>query len=128
MTKTSAFVRQNLLLNLLMSAFGGQKIPILLKIDLDVSKNDDFSTIIIDSEIKKAIIAAGPKQPEGPFPKDPLQSGCSFSTNYYHFVAQSGLKLRRYWLCYSSSMNRVYCQLCWLFPHENCSTGTSYAL
>ena len=36
------------------------------------SKNDDFPSIIVNSEIKKAIIAAGPKQPEGPFPKDPL--------------------------------------------------------
>ena len=50
----------------------------------DASKNDDFPTIIVNSEIKKAIIAAGPKQPEGPFPKDPLQSGRLFSINYYH--------------------------------------------
>ena len=46
--------------------------------------------------MKKAIIAAGPKQPQGPFPKNPLQSGRSFSINYYPFVKQSGLKLRRY--------------------------------
>ena len=92
----------------------------------DASKNDDFPTIIVNSEIKKAIIAAGPKQPEGPFPKDPLQSGRLFSTNYYHYVTQSGLKLRRYWSCYSSSMDRLYCQPCWLFSHENVSPGTSY--
>ena len=30
----------------------------------DTSKNDDFPTIIVNSEIKKAIIAADPKQPE----------------------------------------------------------------
>ena len=41
----------------------------------DASKNDNFPTIFVYSEIKKAIIAAGPKQPEGSFPKDPLQSG-----------------------------------------------------
>ena len=33
----------------------------------DASKNDSFPTTILNSEIKKAIIAAGPKQPEGPF-------------------------------------------------------------
>ena len=56
----------------------------------DASKNDDFPTIIVNSEIKKAaIIAAGAKQPEVPFPKDPLQSGRLFSTNYYHYVTQS---------------------------------------
>ena len=76
----------------------------------DASKNDDFSTIIANSEIKKAIVAAGSKQPEGPFSKDPLQSGRSFSTNYYHFVTQSSLKLRKYWLYYPSSIDRVYCR------------------
>ena len=71
----------------------------------------------------KAIIAAGPKQPEEPFPKDPLQNGRSLSTNYYYYITQSGLKLPKYWLCYSPSMGRVYCQPCWLFFNEN---GTSY--
>ena len=78
----------------------------------DASKNDDFPIIIVNSEIKEAIIAAGAKQPEGSFPKDPLQSGCLFSTNYYHYVTQSSLKLRRYWLCYLSNMDCVYCQPC----------------
>ena len=52
----------------------------------DASENDDFLTGIANSEIKKAIIAAGPKQPEGPFPKDPLQTSRSISTNYYHYT------------------------------------------
>ena len=85
----------------------------------DASKNDDFPVIIVNLEIKKAIIAAGPKQPKGTFPKDPLQSDSSFLINYHHFVTQSGLELPRYWLCYSSSMDRVYCQPFWLFSHEN---------
>ena len=55
----------------------------------DASKNDDIPTIFVNSEIKKEIIAAGSKQPKGPFPKDLLKSGRSFSTNYYHFVTQS---------------------------------------
>ena len=80
-----------------------------IKDRLDTSKNDDFPTIIVNSEIRKALIAAGPKQSEGPFPKDPLQSGRSFLTNYYHSETQSSLKLQKYWLCYSSSMDRVYC-------------------
>ena len=46
----------------------------------DASKNDDFPTIIVNSEIKKEIVAAGPKHPERPFAKNPLQSGCSFCT------------------------------------------------
>ena len=78
----------------------------------DASKNDDFPTIILNSKIKKAIIAAGFKQSKGSFSKDPLQSGHLFSTNYYHYVTLSCPKLRRYWLCYLSSMDRVYCQPC----------------
>ena len=68
-----------------------KKILILGTIDRsDASKNDNFPTIIVNSEIKKAaIIAARPKQPEGPFPKGPLQSGCLFLINYYHYVTQS---------------------------------------
>ena len=65
----------------------------IIKDRSDATKNDDYRTIIVNSEIKRAIIAAGPKQPEGPFPKDPLQSGRLFSTNYYHYVTQSGLNL-----------------------------------
>ena len=91
----------------------------------DASKNDDLPIFIVNSEIKKAIIATGPKQSEGPFPKDPLQNSRSISTNYHHFVTQLGLKLRRYWLCYSLSMDCVYCQPCWLFSHETVSPGTS---
>ena len=66
----------------------------------DANKNGSFPIIFVNSEIKKEIIAAGFKQTEEPFPKDSLQSSRSFSTNYYHFVMQSDLKLRRYWLCY----------------------------
>ena len=62
----------------------------------DASKNDYFLNIIVNSKIKKASMEAGPKQPKRHFPKVPLQSDRSFSTNYYHFVTQSGLKLGRY--------------------------------
>ena len=106
----SAFVRQNLLVDVNSFNNGTNEENFNTTKDRsDASKNDDFPTIIVNSEIKKAIIVAGPKQPEGLFPKDPLQSGRLFLTNYYHYVTQSGLKLRRYWLHYSSSMDRVYC-------------------
>ena len=41
-----------------------------------VSLNDsDFPSTFTNPEINRAIIAAGPMQPEGPFPKDPPQTG-----------------------------------------------------
>ena len=74
----------------------------------NASKNDDFPTFNVNSEIKKVIIAAGPKQPEGPYPKDPLQSGRLFSRNYYQYLTPSGLKLRRFWLCNHQHISALY--------------------
>ena len=92
--------------------------------------NSDFPTTITNPEIKRAIIAAGPTQPEGPFPKHPLQTGRSFSNSYYNFITRSGVTLRRFWLCYSRSIDRVYCQPCWLFSSKNAPPsrpGTSFS-
>ena len=97
-----------------------------------VSLNDsDFPTTITNPEIKRAIIAADPTQPEGPFPKESPQTGHSFSNSYYSFITQSGVTLRRFWLCYSRSIDRVYCQPCWLFSCKNAPPsrpGTSFSL
>ena len=85
-----------------------------------VSLDDsDFPTTITNPEIKRAIIAAGPTQPEGPFPKDSPQTGRSFSNSSYTFITLSGVTLRRFWLCYSRSIDGVYCQPCWLFSCKN---------
>ena len=51
------------------------KIPIPLKIDQMQAKMTNFSTIIVNLDVKKAIIAAGPKQAKGPFPKNLLELG-----------------------------------------------------
>ena len=97
-----------------------------------MSLNDsDFPTTITNPEIKRAIIAAGPTQPEGPFPKDSPQTGRSFSNSCHSFITQSGVILRRFWLCCSRSIDRVYCQPCWLFSCKNASPsrpGTSFSL
>ncbi|XP_046688688.1 zinc finger MYM-type protein 5-like isoform X2 [Homalodisca vitripennis] len=76
-----------------------------------------FPDQIIDPEVKKRIIelGLGPYQPVGPFPYDGKQ-GRSFSDNYFTLKSKSGLKLKRTWLCYSSKLDCVYCQPCWLFP------------
>ena len=97
-----------------------------------VSLNDsDFPTTITNRKIKRAIIATGPTQPEGPFLKDSPHTGRSFSNFYYSFRTQSGVTLRRFWLCYSRSIDRVYCQPCWLFSCRNAPPsrpGTSFSL
>lgn len=72
--------------------------------------------------MKRRIIASGPNQPDGPFPKDEKQ-GRSFSNSYYSFTTKAGLKLYRHWLCYSEKLDCVYCQPCWLFPQQQDTHG-----
>ena len=70
----------------------------------DASKNDDIS---VNSEIKKSIIAAGP-QPEGRFPKNPLQNGfplfpsqmLSIKTSFREKIAhlKSAKEMAFFWL------------------------------
>ena len=62
--------------------------------DVSICETESFLQLV---DVNTFNFAAGPKQPERPFSKPPLQGGNLFSTNYYHYVTQSGLKLRRYW-------------------------------
>ena len=78
----------------------------------------NFANLNENPRIKMEIILSGPVHPCGPFPKDELQNGRSFLEAYYHFIAKSGLKIDRYWLCYSEENDSVYCQPCWLFPSQ----------
>ena len=82
MSKTLAFARQESTPQLVDVSIRETENSDTTKDRSDASKNDNFPTIIVNSEIKKAIITAGPKQPEGPFPKDRLQGCRSFSRNY----------------------------------------------
>lgn len=62
---------------------------------------------------KKNIIDAGPCRPVGPFKLD--KNNRSFSTFYYTIRSKSGIVTHRMWLCYSSMLDKCYCQPCWLF-------------
>ncbi|XP_051168609.1 zinc finger MYM-type protein 1-like [Leptopilina boulardi] len=97
---------------------------------VDVEKSSDssniFPDVITDKKIKLAIILSGPNQPPGPFPRDENQENRSFSNGYYFTIAKSGLKLNRNWLCYSSELDCVYCQPCWLFPQEAVAVSSAH--
>lgn len=73
-----------------------------------------FSEGSFDVDRKRAILASQPCQPKGPFPKD-LITKRSFSAEYYSFRNKAGQKVERFWLCYSPTLNGVYCEPCWLF-------------
>ncbi|XP_050519329.1 zinc finger MYM-type protein 5-like [Diabrotica virgifera virgifera] len=88
---------------------------------LNVSLCDVLPKTVNESELKRKLVRDGPYQPEGPFPRD--RQGRCFSSHYYSFTTNAGIKLKRNWLCYSKSNDCVYCLPCWLFPQDVLVTG-----
>lgn len=71
-------------------------------------KNDVFKSFILNGV---------PCRYQGPFPKDPITNR-SFSADYYFCNTKTGHKIERFWLCYSPTLNGVYCEPCWLFANR----------
>lgn len=76
-----------------------------------------YSDKIIDSKMKENILKIGSCKPQHNFAKD--EKGRSFSSSYYSFIAKTGLRVERIWLCYSPRLNAAYCEACWLFADRN---------
>ncbi|KAF3837719.1 hypothetical protein F7725_009487 [Dissostichus mawsoni] len=70
-------------------------------------------THLEDDDVKRYILNNGPCKPEGPFKRD--GKGRCFSKEFYNKTSKIGCRIPRKWLCYSPSMDRVYCEQCWLF-------------
>lgn len=68
----------------------------------------------LNEETKLKIINSPPCKPQGPFPRD-AKTKRSFSCDYYYNYTKTGQKIERFWLCYSPTLNSVYCEACWLF-------------
>lgn len=47
--------------------------------------------------------------------RNPFLTGLSVPTAYCTFKSTAGQPVHRTWLCYSSSLDGIYCQPCWLF-------------
>ncbi|KAF5281919.1 hypothetical protein FQR65_LT14445 [Abscondita terminalis] len=81
--------------------------------------NQNFPTDIahypqnLTTEMKKFILKYEPCKPKEPFPKN--LKNRSFSEVYYSTFSKSGIKINRQWLCYSATLDVVYCEPCWLF-------------
>jgi hypothetical protein len=73
-----------------------------------------FPQTITSANLKECIIQHGPCQWKGPYPKGE-DGRPTFSEKYYSFHTTGTLKVTRDWLCYSPSLNKPYCQPCWLF-------------
>ncbi|XP_034088842.1 zinc finger MYM-type protein 1-like [Gymnodraco acuticeps] len=72
-----------------------------------------FPVDLEDDDVKRYILNNGPCKPEGPFKRD--GKGRCFSKEFYNKTSKIGCRIPRKWLCYSPSMDRVYCEQCWLF-------------
>lgn len=64
-------------------------------------------------EIRDFVLQHDPCQPEMKFPDN--AKGRHFSVTYYFIRTATGQSIRRTWLCYSPSLQKVYCENCWLF-------------
>nr|XP_047146285.1 uncharacterized protein LOC105843268 [Hydra vulgaris] len=76
---------------------------------LKIFKSDNFS-----DETKRLLISIPGHRPKGPFPKDPSQQNRSFNETYYYSTSNFG-PVPRLWICYSSTLDAVYCHPCCLF-------------
>lgn len=72
-----------------------------------------FVGVYLSNHMKKSIMTYGPCRPDIEFPRNDDKR--KFSIKYYHLLSKSGNKIPRLWLCYSPSLNNVYCETCWLF-------------
>jgi len=82
----------------------------------DFPNDKAFFQNTLNTSDKMFINSKGPCQPVGPFPKKMIGNKMrSFSTEHYNSKSQGGVTLHRKWICYSKSLDIVYCQPCWLF-------------
>lgn len=75
-----------------------------------------FQNQILTAELKRRIINTLSSRPVGPFPRDPSQQYRKFSITYYKKETPYG-SIDRQWLCYSTILDAVYCEPCWLFSN-----------
>ncbi|XP_022162174.1 zinc finger MYM-type protein 1-like, partial [Myzus persicae] len=82
-----------------------------------------FNENINDSNIKRSILAYGPCRPNIAFPSSAHEDGNTykFSSYFYSMTLKSGIKVQRFWLCYSVGLNVAYCETCWLFANRQYS-------
>ncbi|KAL4092170.1 hypothetical protein QTP88_026723 [Uroleucon formosanum] len=82
-----------------------------------------FDENIKDSNLKRLILAYGSCRSTIQFPYTEHENGKSyrFSKHYYFMKLKSGLSVPRKWLCYSVSLDVVYCETCWLFANRGYS-------
>ncbi|XP_022182384.1 uncharacterized protein LOC111042172, partial [Myzus persicae] len=82
-----------------------------------------FDEEVENSDIKRSIISFGPCKPVIEFPKN--NEGRKLSSNFYFVSARSGSKIPRSWLCYSTVLDKAYCESCWLFANRKSTSFKS---
>ena len=76
-----------------------------------------FSGDITDADLKRAIIGHGPCKPTSEKYFTNPEGLPNFRESYYHHT-DGNIKVPRQWLCYSPTLNRPYCDVCWLFAER----------
>ena len=80
---------------------------------------------IDDSLLKHAIIEHGPCRPkcESSFVNE--HGKVNFNPSYY-FHKDGNIEVPRQWLCYSPSLKKPYCEICWLFAERGTTCNRAW--
>ena len=78
----------------------------------------------LTSEKKMFIAKNGPGQSIGPFPIQTESRSC-FCERYCNQVSKCCIEVKRDWICYAPTLNKVYCQPCWPFA-VGCSESNTF--
>ena len=73
---------------------------------------------VFDSDLKRAILQHGPCKPTSETHFTNPDGKPNFKAAFYHRTDDS-ITIPRQWLCYSPTLNRPYCEVCWLFADRN---------
>ena len=91
----------------------------------DVNLKKDFPTDrgyfpgdISDAALRRTIIEHGPCRPKDPKYFSSRDEKKNFSLEYYSKIVDN-VTIPRLWLCYSPSLQKPYCEVCWLFSDRN---------
>ena len=70
--------------------------------------------------MKRAIIEHGSCKPKCKSQFENHEGKPNFLPNYYSYHEQGGnIEVPRQWLCYSPSLKKPYCEVCWLFADQD---------
>ena len=80
---------------------------------------------VTDPALKRTIIEHGPCKPTWEKYFTNPEGKPNFIESYYTY-SHGDINIPRQWLCYSPTLNRPYCEVCWLFADRGCQQNRAW--